>query len=182
MYHSVFPSLSLPLFLHLLRHSSPPALSYKRLNCMLYDRGRDTEAKVQRPKRSLPVSPDEIGNDPLRLQGPELVDIGPSAPTAGRQMLKSHFFPRSKRTACVHAAHKHTVCERESGIRGMFGTEISVFMDFEGIYVHVCVSVPQIHTNLASGSYRKFFTCFLIEPHLPQAQTHIQYGHTDLKR
>lgn len=59
-------------------------------------------------------------------------------------MLKSHFFPRSQRTACVHAAHKHTVCEREGAIRGMFGTEISVLVGFEGICVHVCVSVPQV--------------------------------------
>lgn len=39
----------------------------------------------------------------------------------------------------------------------------------------VCVCV--IHTSLASGSCRKFFTCFLVEPHLPQAQTHI-WTHT----
>lgn len=55
----------------------------------------------------------------------------------------SLFFPRSKRTACVRAAHKHTVCVRESAIRGMFGIESSVFVGFEGICVHVCVSVPQ---------------------------------------
>lgn len=53
------------------------------------------------------------------------------------------FFPRSKRAACVHAAHKHTVCVRERAIRGMFGIESSVFVGFEGICVHVCVSVPQ---------------------------------------
>lgn len=39
--------------------------------------------------------------------------------------------------------------------------------------MYSCDTICRLHTNLASGSCRKFFTCFLVEPHLPQAQTHI---------
>lgn len=84
-------------------------------------------------------------------------------------MLKSHFFPRSKTAAC---AHTNTVCERERAIGGMFGIEISVFVGFG----YVCISVTQFAANTETwpwGSCRKFFTCFLVEPHLPQAQTHV---------
>lgn len=150
---------------------------------MLRERGRDTEAKVKWPKRSIHVSPDKIGNYTLHMQGPKLVEIGPSAPTAGREMLKSHFFPRSERTACVHAAHKHTVCERESAIRGMFGLGISVFMVFEGICVHVCVSVPQFAAYTQTwpqdpvGNSLHVFSLNLI--YFKHKHT---YGHTDLKR
>lgn len=74
-------------------------------------------------------------------------------------MSKSHFFPlRGRRTACVHAAHKtQSVCEWESAIRGMFGQR------FQDLRVSVCMRAP----------CRKFLTCFLTEPHLPRAQTHI---------
>lgn len=85
---------------------------------MLCERGRDTEAKVKGPKRSIHVSPDKIGNYTLHMQEPELVEIGPLAPTTGREMWKSPFFPRSKRTACVHAAHKHIVCVRGKVLSG----------------------------------------------------------------
>lgn len=143
---------------------------------MLCERGRDTEAKVKGPKRSIHVSPDKIGNYTLRMQEPELVEIGPLAPTTGREMWKSPFFPRSKRTACVHAAHKHTVCEREKCYQGnVWNRDFSIcgFWGYLCARVCFCATICRLHTNLASASCRKFFTCFLIEPHLPQAQTHI---------
>lgn len=95
-----------------LRHSSPPALSQKHLNCMLCERGRDTQAKVKRPKRRIHVSPDEIGNYTLHMQGPELLRVGPFPPTTGREMLKSHFFffsPEVKELL-VFAQHTNTQC------------------------------------------------------------------------
>lgn len=113
-----------------LRHSSPPALSQKHLNCMLCERGRDTQTKVKWPKRRIHVSPDEIGNYTLHTRGPELVGIGPlrSNHRLGNvEISLLFFFPRSKRTACVRVAHKHTVCVRGKCYQGnVWNSEFSI--------------------------------------------------------
>lgn len=53
----------------------------------------------------------------LHMQGPELAEIGSLAPTTGREMLKSQFFPEVKELI-MFMRHINTKCERGKLLSG----------------------------------------------------------------
>lgn len=111
------------------------------------------------PERSVHVSPDKLGSDPLHSQGAHTAPARPLAPTASREMWKSRFVisesffyspcapesPAMKGRLCSCSAHTPAVCQSESVIRGVFVKEIFRYLWvlrgslLTSVYVDVCV-------------------------------------------
>lgn len=140
---------------------------------MLCERGRDTEAKVKWPKRRIHVSPEIIH---CARKGPSKSKSAPKLQPQAGECWNLTFFPEVKELL-VFTQHTNTQCVRGKVLSGecleqrfqyLWVLRVSACM-----CVCFCATSCRLHTNSASGSCRKFFTCFLIEPHLAQAQTHI---------
>lgn len=87
----------------------------------------------------------------------------------------SLFSQKSKNCLCSRSTQTHSVWEGRCYQGNVWNRDFSIcgFWGYLRACVCFCATSCRLHTNSASGSCRKFFTCFLIEPHLAQAQTHI---------